>query len=103
MDLVVMEEGITDLKEVKVIKVPEVLRAEVPVAEDMEAEAPEEGIRKDRNQKTECSSQNAEYFLLWLLPSVSYLLYSLFCLLYSEFSVNPPLNMLRFRQILRSN
>jgi hypothetical protein len=101
MDLAVMEEGITDLKEVKVIKVPEVLRAEVPVAEDMEAEAPEEGIRKDRNQKTECSSQNsevsslnAEYILLWLLTSVSYLLYS-------EFSVNSPLNILRLRQILR--
>jgi hypothetical protein len=74
MDLAVMEEEITDMKEVKVIKVQEVLRAEVPVAEDMGAEAPEEGIRKDRNQKTECSSQNAEYFLLWLLTSVSCLL-----------------------------
>jgi hypothetical protein len=44
--------GVADMTEMEVIEGLEVLSAEVPVAEDMEVEAPEEDIRKDRNQKT---------------------------------------------------
>lgn len=63
MDLAVMA-GVAGMTEVEVMAALEVLRVEVPGEEDMEVVAPEEGIRKDRIQNTECSSQNAEYFIL---------------------------------------
>jgi hypothetical protein len=47
MDLAEVAE-VADMTEVEVMEAPEVLRAEVPEAEDMAVEVPEADIRKDK-------------------------------------------------------